>query len=290
MATKKKEAEIIDGKNISEKILLEARKEIIKTKRHPGLAVILVGKNPASELYVKNKKKACEKVGVNFHEYRCAGECFRDITEKEIIQMIEFLNNDPAINGILVQLPLPKKFNTENIIRAIHPSKDVDGFHPKNRKLFLEEKDVVKSPVVRAVEEIIDEKYIQTDKKRALIISNSEILGNALKMLLKKYHCDTRIVSEKNSLLKKEMKSADIIISALDRPEFITGNMIKKGSVLIDIGITKTPKGYRGNVDCNSVKKIASAYTPTPGGVGPLTVAMLIKNTIELSRKNQYSI
>ncbi|KKQ55845.1 MAG: Bifunctional protein FolD [Parcubacteria group bacterium GW2011_GWA2_38_13] len=271
----------IDGKAIAEDILLKIRKKIVESGITPGLAVIMIGNDEPSKLYVRNKKKACLKVGIDFHTYFCEKE-----TENQIIEMITFLNNDPAVSGIIVQLPLPERFNTQKIIDAIDPKKDADGFHPKNLKNILAGKSTTYPPLVQTVLRILNNEKINMSKKTVALLSHSQVFCPIMVKALENNGAQTKIIELQDA---KALKEADIVIVALGKPGCLTGDMIKKDAVVIDIGITKTNMGFTGDADFKSISKIASMATPTPGGVGPVTVAMLLQSTLDLTENSSPS-
>lgn len=277
--TKKNIFRSIDGKTLAENLLLELRAKIIQTKITPGLAVILVGDDKPSKLYVKNKERACQKVGITFHKYVYANE-----TEGQIIEMIKFLNNDPIISGIIVQLPLPRGLNTQKIIDVIDPKKDADGFHPENIKNILSGKSKIYPPLVQTILYIIKNQNIKLKGKKVATISKSEIFSRVLDKALDNEGAKVYSIALEDKNATSILKNTDIIISALGRPKCISGEMIKKDSIFIDVGITKTQNGFCGDADFESIQKVASCATPTPGGTGPVTVAMLLKSTVDLAR------
>jgi len=284
MSDPKKVAKKINGRKIADEILKDLVVKVGKMKKRPGLAAILIGDDAASKLYVKNKEKACIKVGINFHAYLCGKDSHKNITEDEIVQMIDFLNKDSDISGIIIQLPIPKKFNTQRIIKTLDPKKDVDGFHPKNYEKYLKGDDTLKPPLIASIVKIINEYDIDLDGKNVLIISNSKIFSNGLDFAIKKFGAHVSIVKSDAKDLIEKTKNADMIISIVGRPHFLKGSMIKKDAVIIDVGITLVKDEFLGDVDFASVENKASLVTPTPGGVGPLTVAMLLENTCKLAR------
>ncbi len=282
----KQTAKIIDGKTIAEKILLGLKNEISKLKRPPGLAVILIGEDEASKLYVRNKKRACEKVGIIFHSYFCGGEFCPNSTENEILKMIDFLNNDPSIDGIIVQLPIPKKFNVKKIIERISPVKDVDCFTEKNKKKYLAGKKFITSPLILAVEEALKHTDQNLKGKEALIVAKNPTYSEMRKKDLEKLGLKTNITSV-NSTLSEKTKKADVLVAILGQSNLIKKSMTKPGAIVIDIGTNLvSEKKWTGDVD-PKVAEVASWLTPVPGGIGPLTVAFLLKNTVELAKKNQ---
>lgn len=245
---------------------------------NPGLAVIIVGDDPASRVYVNNKKKACEQIGVYSEEYALPAET----TEQELLDLIEKLNKDKKINGILVQLPVPKHINEETIINAIDPKKDVDAFHPVNvGKIIVGNFDFV--PCTPAgVMELIKESGIDVEGKECVVVGRSNIVGKPQAMLLLHKNATVTICHSRTKDLAEKTKNADILVAAVGIPEFIKGDMIKPGAVIIDVGINRVAdKKLVGDVDFEACEKIASAITPVPGGVGPMTIAMLMKNTVK---------
>lgn len=245
---------------------------------NPGLAVIIVGDDPASRVYVNNKKKACEQIGVYSEEYALS----KETTEEELLKLIEKLNNDKKISGILVQLPVPKHINEETIINAIKPEKDVDAFHPVNvGKIMVGNFDFV--PCTPAgVMELIKESGISVEGKECVIVGRSNIVGKPQAMLLLHQNGTVTICHSRTKNLKEKTLQADILVAAVGIPEFIKGDMIKPGAVVIDVGINRiADKKLVGDVEFESAEKVASAITPVPGGVGPMTIAMLMKNTVK---------
>lgn len=272
--SRKQIAKILDGQKIAEKLELDLAKKIALSKKHPGLAAILVGDNPASDLYIKLKEKEAHKVGINFHKYLCNQNCYQDISEKELLDMIKFLNNDPTVNGIIVQLPLPQKYHTQKIINAINPRKDVDGFHPKNAYVI--------PPTVDSIIELLKATGEKLENKKALIIGKSSIFINGLE------HHIQRELGIKNfkrsTTIPTSSKNYDIIIIAIGKAKSLKKTMVKDGAIVIDVGINKINKKTIGDAD-PKVAEIASYFSPVPGGVGPLTVACLLRNTYLLSQK-----
>ena len=268
---------IFNGKKEAEKILLDLKKRISKEKLKPKLAVVLVGEDKASKLYIKLKRKAAKKISIKLVLYK-----FKEAAvEEKIIQKIKTLNNDSSIHGIIVQLPLPKKFNQNKIVGAVNPKKDVDGF----------QKNSWFSPVLPSTILFTIKKAMKTSfkKKKVVALVNSKIFGQTLKSFFKKEGIELDyILRKKHSFFenKNKLKRADIIITVLGSPNAIWGDMIKKKAILIDAGISKiAAKKVVGDVNRESVKEKAGFLTPVPGGIGPLTVALLLKNTY-LSAKN----
>lgn len=276
-----KMAQILNGKEVSQRIKQELKCEIQKLKENginPGLAVIIVGDDPASRVYVNNKKKACEEIGIYSQEYALKEET----TQEELLELIDTLNNKKEINGILVQLPVPKHIDEKTIINAIDPKKDVDAFHPVNvGKIMVGDFDFV--PCTPAgVMELIKESGIDVSGKECVVVGRSNIVGKPQAMLLLHKNGTVTICHSRTKDLKEKTKSADILVAAVGIPNFITGDMIKEGAVVIDVGINRVEdKKLVGDVEFESAKEKASAITPVPGGVGPMTIAMLMKNTVK---------
>ncbi len=283
---------LIDGKKISEKVLdeikLSVQNRIKNNLKVPHLAAILVGDDGASKTYVNSKIKACKKVGFKSSLFN-----FDDsISEIDLINQIEKINKNDDIDGFIVQLPLPKHIDQDNILNMISPAKDVDGFHPNNygRMTLGLESFIPATPA--GIIELIERSEIKTEGKKCLVIGRSQIVGRPISILMsqnKSFGNSTVTVAHSRSKdLKKLCLDSDIIISAIGIPEFIKGNMIKKGTSIIDVGITRvedlsSPKGYRivGDVDFKSVSNNVEYITPVPGGVGPMTISMLLKNTLK---------
>ena len=255
--------------------------ELKKKGINPGLAVIIVGDDPASRVYVNNKKKACEEVGIYSEEYALPAET----PQEELMALIDKLNCDDKISGILVQLPLPKGFDEEAVINAINPKKDVDAFHPVNvGKIMVGNYDFV--PCTPAgVMELIKESGIDPKGKECVIVGRSNIVGKPQAMLLLHSDATVTICHSRTNDLAEKTKQADILVVAVGRPNFVTGDMIKPGAVVIDVGINRLEnKKLVGDVDFESAEKVAGAITPVPGGVGPMTIAMLMRNTVKAAQ------
>ena len=280
-------AKLLMGKEVSDRIKDEMKIEVENLKKagiNPGLAVILVGEDPASKVYVSNKKKACEYIGINSFEYKLPEET----AEEELLALIDKLNNDNTVSGILCQLPVPKHINEESIINAIDPKKDVDAFHPVNvGKIMTGNYDFV--PCTPAgVMELIKESGIDVTGKECVVVGRSNIVGKPMSMLLLHKNGTVTICHSRTTDLKEKTKSADILVAAVGIPNFITGDMIKPGAVVIDVGINRiAPKTLVGDVDFASAEPVAGAITPVPGGVVPMTIAMLMKNTLKAAELNK---
>lgn len=287
-------AKIIDGKAIAAQIRAEAKNEveILKGKGvTPCLAAVLVGDVAASKVYVKNKRKACEKVGMVSVLHTPTAE----ISEPALLKLIDELNNDEAVHGILVQLPLPKHIDETKVIEAIDPSKDVDGFHPYNVGRLVIGLDTFRSCTPAGVQELLLRSGIEIEGQHVVIIGRSNIVGKPMANIVvqkqKGANATVTICHSRTKNLPEITRQADILISALGQPEFVKPDMVKQGAVVIDVGINRiddpsSNKGYKlvGDVDFEPVSKIASAITPVPGGVGPMTVAMLMVNTVKAAR------
>ncbi|MDX9893568.1 MAG: bifunctional 5,10-methylenetetrahydrofolate dehydrogenase/5,10-methenyltetrahydrofolate cyclohydrolase [Patescibacteria group bacterium] len=276
-------AQIIDGDKISQTILADLKSKISQLPTKPGLAVILIGNDPASKRYVEKKKKACRQVGITFHEYLGGIEnFFPNITQAEIIKMINWLNQDPEINAVIIQLPLPDKFDTQTIINQLSPAKDVDGFHPQNQY-----NADFNSPLIKAIDLALKTTDENFEGKRAVIVSKNPIFSDPLKKSLAKHGLKADAVKPDNQLAKITAQ-ADVLISVVGQPGLITPAMIKSGATVIDVGTTLVGKNkWLGDTD-PEVKNKAGWLTPVPGGIGPLTVAMLLENTYQLSQQQKY--
>ncbi len=271
---------IIDGKEISAQIKEEVKKEAERQKekgKKATLAVILVGNDPASKVYVKNKKKACEYVGIQSLSY----ELPEETTEEELLQKIEELNKQKDITGILVQLPLPSHIDEDKVICAISPKKDVDGFHPQNVGNLSIGRSGFVSCTPAGVIELLKRSNIEIEGKECVVVGRSNIVGKPMAMLLLRENATVTVCHSKTKNLKEVTKRADILIAAVGRPKFFTANYIKEGAVVIDVGIHRDEKNQLcGDVDFEQVAEHTSAITPVPGGVGPMTIAMLMKNCL----------
>lgn len=281
---------MIDGKAIAAQIRLEIKDQVDKLQSqdiHPCLAVILVGDDPASRTYVNAKQEAGRKVGIRINRH----DLKEDISEPELIQLIKMLNDDPDVHGILVQLPLPAHIGESHIIAAISPQKDVDGFHPYNVGRLVTGMDTLVSCTPYAVSQLISRSGIQTAGKHVVIVGRSNIVGKPLLNMLvqkAKYANSTvTVCHSRTENIKNHTLQADILIAAIGHARFITADMIKPGAIVIDVGINRIEEGGRkrlvGDVDFDQASSVASMITPVPGGVGPMTVAMLMKNVVKVA-------
>lgn len=277
--------QIIDGKKVSAEVKEEVRQQTLKLKEThgitPGLAVVIVGDDPASRVYVNNKKKACELVGFKSEEYALPAET----TQQELLNLVETLNNKDDINGILVQLPLPKHLDDKAVIAAINPKKDVDAFHAVNvGRIMLGEYDFL--PCTPAgVMEMLHSYNIEVSGKNCVVIGRSNIVGKPMAMLLLHENGTVTICHSRTRDLAEVTKQADILVAAVGRPKFVTADMVKDGAVVIDVGMDRDENGKLcGDVDFENVKDKCSYITPVPGGVGPMTIATLMKNTLKAAK------
>lgn len=280
-------AELIDGKVVSQSVRDEVAELASKLKQDtgivPGLAAVLVGDDAASEIYVRNKRKACEKVGIYSEEHKLPAET----TEEQLLGLVNKLNEDTKIHGILVQLPLPGHIDETKILRTVSPLKDVDGFHPYNVGLLVEGNPRFVSCTPGGIIKMLDFYNIDIKGKDVVVVGRSNIVGKPVSMLLLHRHGTVTICHSRTKDLKEVTVRADILVVAIGRANFITADMVKDGAVVIDVGINRKDDGkLTGDVDFDAVSEKASYITPVPGGVGPMTIAMLLYNTY-LSAKSK---
>lgn len=267
---------IIDGKKISNIYLEEYKKQIDKMIKKPTLVVIQVGNNPASNIYVNNKKKLSEKAGINFVLQK-----YENITEKKLIEEIKKLNKNKKVNAILVQLPLPKEINEKNIIESIDPNKDVDGLTSANiGRLFSQEDGIIPCTAL-GIMNLLNYKKINLEGKEVVIVGRSKLVGLPLIALMQKENATVTICHSKTKKLKEKTKTADILIVATGQPNLIKKDMVKEKAIVIDVGINRINNKICGDVEFDKVKEKAKLITPVPGGVGPMTVSTLINNVIK---------
>ncbi|HIJ72409.1 MAG TPA: bifunctional methylenetetrahydrofolate dehydrogenase/methenyltetrahydrofolate cyclohydrolase FolD [Planctomycetes bacterium] len=288
-------AKIIDGKQVAQTMREEIKQEVEKLKKDnivPGLGVILVGEDPASQSYVRAKEKACEKIGIYSDDNRLPADTKQD----ELMAPIKRMNNDPKINGILVQLPLPDHINETDVLLAINPDKDVDGFHPMNIGKMVAGEKTFWPCTPHGVIQLLQRSGVKIEGAEVVIVGRSNIVGKPLaNMLIQKAPTGNATVTVCHTRTKDlafHTKRADILVAAAGKPEMITADMVKEGAVVIDVGVNRVEdpskeKGYRltGDVDFEAVKEKASLITPVPGGVGPMTITMLLYNTLESAKK-----
>lgn len=268
---------LLDGKMLSNKIKNKLKAEFAKLDPKPKLVVILVGDDPASKLYVQSKQKACEEVGVISETILLDST----ITEEQLVLEIERLNNDPTVHGILVQLPLPKHLNETLIINTISDKKDVDGFHIYNKGRLINNLETIVPATPLGVLTLLKEYNIEIKGKHSVVIGRSNIVGRPMAALLLNHDATVTICHRYTENLKQYTLMADIIVCAVGKPNLITADMVKEGAVIIDVGINRLGKKVVGDVDFENVKDKASAITPVPGGVGPMTIAMLLSNLLK---------
>ena len=277
-------AQLIDGKAVAARVRAEVKAEVEKLKAEhglvPGLTVVRVGEDPASKVYVTGKKKAAEEVGFNSWELHPDEK----ISQDELLSLVDKLNKDPAVHGILVQLPLPKHIDAERIISAVSPEKDVDGFHPMNAGMLSVGKQAPRPCTPFGVMRLLREVGCDPSGKRAVVVGRSNIVGKPMALMLLAADA-TVTVCHRKSNLAAEVANADILVAAVGVPELIKGEWIKPGAVVIDVGMNRMPDGkLKGDVEFDKAKERASFITPVPGGVGPMTIAMLMRNTLEAAK------
>ena len=280
------DAKIIDGKAIAADVRAGVAKDVARLKAEhgfvPGLAVVLVGEDPASKVYVKNKAAQTVETGMLSFEHKLPAET----AEADLLALVDKLNKDPAVNGILVQLPLPKHINSEKVLNAIDPDKDVDGFHPVNvGRLWIGARSLVPCTPTGS---LILAKTVQENLSGldAVVVGRSNIVGKPMASLLLAQSCTVTVCHSRTKDLPGVVRRADLVVAAVGIPEFVKGDWIKRGAIVIDVGINRVPKGdgktkLVGDCDYESCAKVAGAITPVPGGVGPMTIACLLKNTVE---------
>lgn len=279
-------ATILSGKEVSAKIKERMKTEVNELKAKgltPGLAVIIVGDDPASKVYVGRKEAMCAELGIYSEKYALPA----DTTQEDLTALVKRLNNEPSIHGILVQLPLPAHLDEKAIINTISPEKDVDAFHPVNvGKIMIGDYDFV--PCTPAgIMELIAESGVEIEGKRCVVIGRSNIVGKPMSMLLLHKNGTVTTCHSKTVNIKEITASADILVAAVGRAGFVTADMVKSGAVVIDVGMNRLKDGRLvGDVDFESVAKVAGAITPVPGGVGPMTISMLMKNTLTAAKKS----
>lgn len=277
-------ATIIDGKKVSQKIREELKEECEEIRKQgiiPKLAVIMVGDNPASKVYVKNKNKACQEIGIEYEEYFLNSE----ITQEKLIELIEDLNTRKDINGILLQSPIPNHLDINEAFRKISPEKDVDGFHPENVGKLILNQDTFVSCTPYGIMKLFAEYNIDLTGKHVVILGRSNIVGKPLISCCLNRNATVTVCHSKTENLEEHTKKADILIVAIGRANFVKKEMVKEGAVIIDVGINRTDEGkLTGDVDFENAKDVAGYITPVPGGVGPMTIAMLMNNVIKAAR------
>lgn len=294
----KKQAKLIDGKKIAAQVKDEIKAQVAEMIDNdidaPHLVAVIVGDDPASQTYIASKEKAAKLVGMMSSIYRLK----KDTTEEELLNTIDFLNNDPEVDGFIVQLPLPDHIDVDNVIQRIDPAKDVDGFHPVNiGKMVLGQAAYI-SATPAGIMELLERYNIDTEGKHCVVLGRSNIVGSPMSILMsrkaKPGNSTVTVCHSRTKDIASYTKTADILICAIGQPQFVKRDMVKEGAVVIDVGIHRVPadteKGYKlvGDVDFDEVVSKADYITPVPGGVGPMTIAMLLKNTLSASKKTFY--
>ena len=274
-------AQILDGKSLAAQVRAQLKEKVAQLARrgiHPGLAVILAGENPASGLYVRNKVRACEETGVRSTLFELPGS----VSEHELLFTVEDLNQDPAVHGILVQLPLPAHVDASRVLAAVSPRKDVDGFHAENLGALLAGQPRFVPCTPAGVMRLLDHARVPLAGRRAVVIGRSTIVGKPLALLLLQRDATVTWCHSKTRDMESVTKTADILVAAAGRPKLVGAAMVKPGACVIDVGINRLPDGgLAGDVDFDAVKDVAGWITPVPGGVGPMTVAMLLENCLQ---------
>lgn len=277
-------AKIIDGKAVSAQVKEQVRAEIERDKIKAGLAVVIVGDDPASRVYVNNKKKACEFCGIQSYEYALPAET----AQEQLIELVDTLNNDKKVNGILVQLPLPEQIDEKAVIERISPKKDVDAFHESNVGRIMIGNYSFLPCTPAGCMELIHSTGVDVAGKECVVIGRSNIVGKPMAMLLLHENGTVTICHSKTKNLSEVCARADILVAAVGKPNFVTADMVKEGAVVIDVGINRLENGKLcGDVKFDEVSEKAGYITPVPGGVGPMTIAMLMKNTLTAAREQQ---
>jgi methylenetetrahydrofolate dehydrogenase (NADP+)/methenyltetrahydrofolate cyclohydrolase len=277
-------ATILDGKQLAQQIRSELAEEVIEFIQNNGvvpcLAAVLVGNDPASEVYVRNKRRACEAVGIESQLHRLDEAASSD----DLLQLIARLNKDHEVHGILVQLPLPKQIDASRVLVAVNPAKDVDAFHPENVGRLVQGRPRFLPCTPQGVQQLLVRSGIEIAGRHVVVLGRSDIVGRPLSIMLSQRgpggDATVTLCHSRTRDLPAVTRQADILIAAIGQPKFVTADMVKPGAVVVDVGISRTDEGVVGDVDFEPVRNVASAITPVPGGVGPLTIAMLLRNTL----------
>jgi methylenetetrahydrofolate dehydrogenase (NADP+) / methenyltetrahydrofolate cyclohydrolase len=280
-------ATIIDGKAVAREIQAQIKEEVDGLKRRwgmvPGLGVVLVGDDPASHLYVRNKEKACKEVGIRSEEHLLPAA----VSERELLSLIQKLNRKDEIHGILVQLPLPAHIRAERVLVAVSPQKDIDGFHPVNQGLLLSGGEGFRPCTPMGIMKLLDSAGCDPKGKNATVVGRSNIVGKPVALMLLERHATVTICHSRTANLKNEVGRADIVVAAIGKAALIRGDWIKPGAVVIDVGVNRLASGkLSGDVEFESAKERASHITPVPGGVGPMTICMLLFNTLRAAKES----
>jgi len=279
-------ARLIDGKALAQSIRERMAKDVVdlhaKTGVRPGLAVILVGDDPASHLYVRNKQKACDAAGIYVDEHKLPAST----SQADLLALIQNKNADPKVHGILVQLPLPKHIDSKIILEAVSPAKDADGFHPYNLGRLLEGTPTFEACTPKGIIAMIESTGVGIEGKRAVVVGRSTIVGKPVSLMLLHRHATVTVCHSKTRDLPAVCREADILVVAIGKPKFITADMVKEGATVIDVGTNQLPdKTFVGDVDFGPVSQKAGWISPVPGGVGPMTITMLLYNTVEAAKR-----
>lgn len=282
-------AKILDGKKLAAEIQQELAEEVAEFvdggNAVPKLAAVLVGDDPASEVYVRNKQRACQRVAIESELHRLPG----DVSQDDMLHLLTKLNQDESVHGVLVQLPLPATVDSEVVLRSVWPSKDVDAFHPENVGRIVQGTPRFLPCTPQGIQELLLRNGIETAGRHVVVLGRSDIVGRPMANMLSNRgvggDATVTLCHSKTADLPEMTRQADLLIVAIGRPQFVTAEMVKRGAAVIDVGINRTAEGLVGDVDFESVCEVASAITPVPGGVGPLTVAMLLRNTLLAARQ-----
>ena len=279
-------ARLIDGKALAQGIRERIAKDVVELHARvgirPGLAAILVGDDPASKLYVKNKQKACDAAGIYVDEHKLPAST----NQAELLALIEKVNADPKVHGILVQLPLPKQIDSQVILNAVLPEKDADGFHPYNMGRLVEGTPIFEACTPRGVIKMIESTGVAIAGKRAVVLGRSNIVGKPVALMLLHRHATVTICHSKTKDLPAVCREAEILVVAIGKAKFVTADMVREGAVVVDVGVNRTADGkFVGDVDFEAVSRKAGWISPVPGGVGPMTISMLLQNTLESAQR-----
>jgi methylenetetrahydrofolate dehydrogenase (NADP+) / methenyltetrahydrofolate cyclohydrolase len=269
----------MDGKALAERVRREVAEEVSALSRPVGLATVLVGDDPASAVYVRNKQRASREVGIEPFDHTPSA----DISEADLLALVERLNADDGVTGILVQLPLPEHVDEDKVIRSIKPIKDVDGFHPFSAGHLLQGSPTFAAATPAGIMEILREYEVELQGARAVVIGRSNIVGKPMALLLLAEHATVTICHSRTRDLPAVVREADVIVAAVGRPDTVTADMVREGATVVDVGINRTDEGLVGDVAAD-VREVAGLLTPVPGGVGPMTIASLLRNTVRAAR------
>jgi methylenetetrahydrofolate dehydrogenase (NADP+)/methenyltetrahydrofolate cyclohydrolase len=275
---------IMDGKALAKKIREGIAEEVALLKEKPCLAVVLVGGDPASKVYVSHKEKACEKAGMISRNIQLPG----DATQNEVLSIVRELNEDAGVHGVLVQLPLPSQVDENAVIQAIDPAKDVDGFHPFNSGLLYAGTPRFTPCTPKGIIRLLKEYKVDLEGKNAVVVGRSNIVGKPIASLLLRENATVTVCHSRTSNIGEVTRQADVLVVAVGKPRMVTADMVKEGAVVVDVGVNRLPEGKLcGDVDFDAVKDKANLITPVPGGVGPMTIAMLLENTLQAFKELQ---